>query len=187
VGVVKREHAVRPVCDARDLATLFASGLVLVAAGALLLGVAMTTAGCGASGDEETESAPRASAPPQQPGGLWGRKFTSTVVTEAGVPRPLVPGTRISLAFEKSKGRRTIGWSAGCNQAGAKVRVTADELQIGQIASTLIGCPANLQDQDEWLGEFFDSNPRWRLSDSQLMLSSGETVIELKVADHSVP
>jgi heat shock protein HslJ len=67
------------------------------------------------------------------------------------------------------------------------VRVTADELQIGQIASTLIGCPANLQDQDEWLGEFFDSNPRWRLSDSQLMLSSGETVIELKVADHSVP
>jgi heat shock protein HslJ len=143
----------------------------------------MTTAGCGASGDEKTESAPRALAP-QQPDGLWGRKFRSTVVTEAGAPRPLVPGTRIGLAFEKSKGRRTIGWSAGCNQAGAKVRVTADELQIGQIASTLIGCPASLQEQDEWLGQFFDSNPRWRLSDSQLTLSSGETVIELKAADH---
>jgi heat shock protein HslJ len=64
------------------------------------------------------------------------------------------------------------------------VRVTAEELQIGQIASTLIGCPANLQEQDEWLAEFFDSNPRWRLRDSQLTLSSGETVIELKAADH---
>jgi heat shock protein HslJ len=64
------------------------------------------------------------------------------------------------------------------------VRVTAEELQIGQIASTLIGCPAGREEQDEWLGEFFGSNPHWRLSDSQLTLSSGETVIELKAADH---
>lgn len=182
MGVVKREHAVRTVCAARDLATLLTSGLVLVAACALLLGAAMTTAGCGASGDEQTGSAPRASAP-QQPDGLWGRKFTSRTVTEAGEPRPLVPGTRIALAFEESRGRRTIGWSAGCNQAGAKVRVTAEGLHIGRIASTLIGCPADLEEQDEWLGEFFGSNPRWRLSDSQLTLSSGETVIELKAAD----
>jgi heat shock protein HslJ len=177
--VVKREHAVRRVSEARKLASVFTSGLV--AAGALLVGAAMTTAGCGASGDEATESAPHESVP-QRPDVLWGHKFTSTAVTEAGEPRPLAPGTRIDLAFEKPQGRPTIGWSAGCNQAGAKVRVTAEELQIGQIASTLIGCPADLEEQDGWLGEFFGSNPRWRLRDSQLTLSSGETVIELKAA-----
>jgi heat shock protein HslJ len=128
------------------------------------------------------EVRPHASAP-HQPDELWGREFTSTAVTEDGEPRPLVRGTRISLGFKRYGGRHGMAWEAGCNGAGADVQITADKLLVVQISSTAIGCPAELQTQDEWLGEFFSSDPSWRLSDSTLTLTSGETVIELEETD----
>lgn len=107
---------------------------------------------------------------------LWDRTFISAAVTENGKPRPLVPDTHISVTF----GGRDVGWQAGCNSAGADVEITADRLRLGTIASTLIGCSDQLNEQDEWLLDFFRSDPKWRLSDDRLVLSSDETVIELE-------
>jgi heat shock protein HslJ len=130
-----------------------------------------------------TSERPRASAP-QQPDELWGFKFTSTAVTEGGEPRPLVRDTHIRLGFIRHGRRNGVGWSAGCNSTGAKAWVTADELHLRHLVSTLIGCPRDLQHQDKWLSEFFRSDPSWRLSDRRLTLTSGGTVIELEEADH---
>jgi heat shock protein HslJ len=76
-----------------------------------------------------------------------------------------------------------MGWEAGCNGAGTKVRITDEELHPRLIASTLIGCAADLATQDAWLSQFFGSNPSWRLSDGRLTLTSGGTVIELQETD----
>jgi heat shock protein HslJ len=181
--MVEREHGMRPIYATRGLATRFAAGLVLVAVCTLLAVAAITMSGCGDSGDQKAPGRPDASAT-QQPDELWGRRFSSTAVTEGGEPRPLIQDTRVRVAFKRSKTRHLMGWSAGCNSVGAKVRVTADELHIAQITSTLIGCPPGRAAQDEWLSEFFNSNPRWRLSDSRLTLTSGGTVIELEEMDH---
>jgi heat shock protein HslJ len=174
----------KPVYARSCLAPLFA------AACALPVVAAITISGCGDSGDDKASGPgddkpsehPRASAP-QHADELWGLRFTSTAVTEDGEPRPLVRNTRISVGFERDVGRDRMGWQAGCNGAGAKVRVTADELHIRHITSTLIGCSAGLQQQDEWLSEFFRSNPSWRLSDGRLTLTSGGTLIELDETD----
>jgi heat shock protein HslJ len=174
----------KPVYARSCLAPLFA------AACALPVVAAITISGCGDSGDDKASGLgddkaserPRAPAP-QHPDELWGLRFTSTAVTEDGEARPLVRNTRISGGFERDVGRDRMGWQAGCNGAGAKVRITDEELHTRLIASTLIGCAADLEQQDEWLSEFFRSNPSWRLSDRGLTLTSGGTVIELEEAD----
>jgi heat shock protein HslJ len=93
-----------------------------------------------------------------------------------------VPDTRVTVTFEKFSGRRNIGWSAGCNSAGARVRVTDARLRIGEVATTLIRCPRDLADQDAWLTEFFEADPLWRLTGGRLVLTTGSTVIELEAA-----
>ena len=61
-------------------------------------------------------------------------------------------------------------------------RSPRDDLRLGTIGGTEIGCSDELQQQDEWLAEFFGSDPAWSLSDDRLRLSSDATVIELKEA-----
>jgi heat shock protein HslJ len=121
--------------------------------------------------------------PPQLTrGGLLGRTFISAAVTEDGEPRALVPGTRIRVTFEEREDRRVVGWRAGCNMFGADLEITGDRLLVGRIAATLIGCSDGLPEQDGWLAGFLGSDPRWRLSEDRLTLTSGDTVIELEAS-----
>jgi heat shock protein HslJ len=158
----------------------------------LLAGVLV--AGCGT--DDGASPTPPKDRPPASGGGspgpttrppsardLLDRAFISAEATENGKPRPLVPGTHIRVAFfEQPKGRRRVGWRAGCNGYGGDVEFTDNRLLIGLIAGTLIGCSDELSEQDQWLGHFFSSDPKWRLSDDRLVLSSADTVIELEAS-----
>jgi len=118
---------------------------------------------------------------PPEAGELRGATFASTAVTEAGELRPLVPGTRVELSFsEAGSDRQGVGWEAGCNLFGSKVVVAADHLLVDERIGTAMGCTGPLQDQDEWIGDFLESNPSWELSDGLLTLSAGETVVELE-------
>lgn len=118
---------------------------------------------------------------PPEAGKLWGATFASTAATEAGERRRLVPGTRVELSFgEAGSDRRGVGWEAGCNLFGSKVVVAADHLLVDERTGTSMACTGPLQDQDEWIGDFLESNPSWELSDGLLTLSAGETVVELE-------
>ena len=143
------------------------AGLALASAVSLLALV-----GCGADDGE----------PQQRPEDLWGRWFISTAVTEDGEPRPLVPDTRIRVIFEERDDRGVVQWRAGCNFFGADLEVMAGSLSVGEIGSTEMACRDDLQEQDDWLADFFDSDPRWRLSDDRLMLTSDEAVVELEAS-----
>jgi len=158
---------VRPI-DAKGLAALLAAGLVLVA--------------CGSGNDETGQNLARGAghqAVPRQDD-LLGRAFRSTAVTEDSEPRPLVPNTHITVTFDERADEGGVGWQAGCNTFGADVEISADSLVVGQIAGTEIGCPDDLQQQDEWLVDFFGSDPEWQLSHDRLSLTSHDTVIELE-------
>ncbi len=141
------------------LAALFVVGVVLVA--------------CGSDSDEAGQN------------DLLGRAFRSTAVTEKSEPRPLVPDTHINLRFEQREGQGVVGWQAGCNTFSADVEISADILIVGGIVGTEIGCPGDLQQQDEWLADFFGSDPEWQLSDDTLSLTSHNTVIDLEAKPHS--
>lgn len=160
------------------------SGMLRISLVALALGLG----GCGDSEPAETTNpgahdAANGSPSPPDPVQLIGNEFVSTSIIEAGEERPLVEGTRLRVSFERRRNYDSIGWSAGCNGAWAKVTVTANRLRLGAIASTRMGCLRDLEQQDAWLSEFFRTNPEWELRDGELTLSAGEREIRLQPGD----
>ena len=117
---------------------------------------------------------------------LDGRTFLSTSVTESGTDRPLVEGTRIRLGFEDGH----LSASAGCNTLGATYQVDGGVLVIGDAATTEMACDPPLMDQDQWLFELLGAEPAISLSENELVLEEGATVITLldrEVADPDRP
>ncbi|HLA16924.1 MAG TPA: META domain-containing protein [Candidatus Limnocylindrales bacterium] len=118
------------------------------------------------------------------PGGsLDGREFLSTSVTEGGVIRQLVPGTRISLRFDDDQ----IGASAGCNIMGGTYRLDGGRLLVEGGAMTEMGCDEARSAQDNWLFGFLGSDPAARLTGNELVLTSGGTVVTLLDREVAVP
>jgi heat shock protein HslJ len=118
--------------------------------------------------------------------GLDGRTFLSTSVTEAGKPRPLVAGTRITLRF----GGGQVHAEAGCNLMSGPVRFSGDRLVVGDLAVTEKGCAPELHAQDQWLNKLLRASPTWRLTGSQLALTDGGTEVRMDdrvVADPDRP
>jgi heat shock protein HslJ len=111
--------------------------------------------------------------------GEWpGRRaFLSTSVTEHGMDRPLVPGTRIELRLGKTG---SIGAYAGCNHmSSTDVHLTNGRLSVTRILSTQIGCPQQLSEQDTWLAHFLEAGPGWQLTGNDLVLRGGDAEIRL--------
>jgi heat shock protein HslJ len=104
-------------------------------------------------------------------------------VTEDGQSRPLVRRTRIEVTFENREDGRVLRWQADCNVLGAEVEITPDRLLTGSASGTDVGCPDELHEQDEWLTDFFESDPFWILTNARLVLASGETTIGLSERD----
>ncbi|MPZ00279.1 MAG: META domain-containing protein [Actinophytocola sp.] len=133
----------------------------------LLAAVTAAIGGCGSQGDAEpAEPADRLPV---------GQEFVSTEVTEAGQQRPLVNDTTIRLKF--ADGGITI--NAGCNTLFGDARLDAGTLVVENMGGTEMGCAKPLMRQDEWLKEFFTSNPSWQRDGDTLTLTSGDTTITL--------
>jgi heat shock protein HslJ len=151
-----------PVRRQRDVRThaVFALTLALVAAGCILGG---------------------------SPVSVDGHDFLSTAVTQGGVARPLVDGTRIRIGFADGR----ISASAGCNSMGGSYRVDGGLLVLdGGLAMTEMGCDPPRHAQDDWLAAFLASRPALRLADNELALEAGGTVVRLldrEVADPDLP
>jgi heat shock protein HslJ len=136
-----------------------------------LCAVALLVVGCG--GGQGSGAQPSAD--------VAGRTFLSTSATEAGQPRELVPGTRVSLWFAED-GRLVA--NAGCNTITGQVRLGSKLETPEGLSTTEMGCDAPRHAQDEWLAGFLQSGPSWRLDGDELILTSGQT--ELVLLDRSV-
>lgn len=120
------------------------------------------------------------SAPSPDASGLGGREFVSVLVTENGKSTVLVPGTKIRLGFHHG----TVSASAGCNNMGGEYEIDSGALVVGQMATTDMGCAADLMDQDQWLAHFLSSKPAVSLDGNDLVLTSDTT--EITFLDRSV-
>jgi heat shock protein HslJ len=106
---------------------------------------------------------------------LDGRTFLSTDVTDGGKAHQLVARTRIRISFKAGQ----ISLSAGCNTMGGTYKVLSDLLNVGDLATTEMGCDQPRTAQDEWLAGLITAGPTVRLDGNDLRLKSGETVIKL--------
>jgi heat shock protein HslJ len=123
---------------------------------------------------------------PAPPAGVAGRTFLSTSITDGGVDRPLVAGTRIRLDLRDGD----LTASAGCNTMGARYHVDGQRLIVEQLSMTDMGCPAALGAQDTWLAQLLGAGPTIRLDGDELDLTSGTVVVRLmdrRVADPDRP
>jgi heat shock protein HslJ len=106
---------------------------------------------------------------------LDGRSFLSVGVTDGGVAKALVAGTRIRLAFTPSN----VGASAGCNSISGAYRIDGDHLVFENAAMTEMGCDQDRNAQDQWLIQLLGSRPLIRLTGDELVLESGTIVVHL--------
>lgn len=147
--------------------------------------MALMLAACGGDDDTATTT-PHSTVPPGSgPAGLAGRTFLSVDVTQDGAPRPLVPGTRISLTFDGS-----IGARAGCNSFSGSYRLDGDVLVVDQLGGTEMGCDPERHEQDEWLVAFLTDRPTVALDGDELVLATDSTQVTLldrEVADPDRP
>jgi heat shock protein HslJ len=114
-----------------------------------------------------------AASPSLGPSGLDDREFVSVLVTENGKSTALVSGTKIRLSFPAG----TISASAGCNSMGGDYQIENGALVVDQLATTDMGCPTNLMNQDQWLSTFLGSRPTVSLDGNNLVLASDTTEI----------
>jgi heat shock protein HslJ len=118
--------------------------------------------------------------------GLTDRAFLSVAVTDGGVARPLVAGTRIRLDFRATD----LGASAGCNSMGGSYRIENGRLIFEGTYMTEMACDPDREAQDQWLIQLLISKPVVMLANNELTLASGSIVVRLldrKVVEPDVP
>jgi len=140
---------------------------VVAALGIVLILGAATGAGCGSSDSGSSEAA-------DYP---WNQEFHGVEITEGDGGTPIPVPADLGLSSEEQKGEDWIGWSINCNLFGADLEVDGDRMRVDQVSSTAMGCPG--EDEDEWLAEFLESGPEWRLQGEKLILTSGGDTVEL--------
>jgi heat shock protein HslJ len=105
---------------------------------------------------------------------LSGARYSSTAISEAGVPRPLASDAPITLTFTEDG----ISANAGCNTLFGAVSITNNTLIVNQaLASSMMMCEEALMDQDEWLTSVLTGSPQVFLNDAGLTLETPETTI----------
>lgn len=112
---------------------------------------------------------------------LDGTSWIATRVTEAGKPRPLVPGSQLRVEFAGG----TISINAGCNGMGGSYRLSADsELSTGTLMGTEMACDPPLMDQDTWISGTVFASPLLATVDGDTLTLSRDG-LELVLADRA--
>lgn len=107
---------------------------------------------------------------------LEARSFAATSVTEAGAERTLVGPDPVTVSIIDGG----ISAEAGCNTLFGGAAIDAGVLTLdGPLGSTMMACPPELMDQDQWLAQFLSSGPTIAATDTELTLTSGDTVMVL--------
>jgi heat shock protein HslJ len=126
---------------------------------AVVAALVLAAGGCG----DDDEGGSGADPGPPTEADLDGRTFVST----GAEGFTLVPGTQVTLTFEDGN----VSASAGCNTMSGPYEIEDGTLEVGDMASTLIGCPDDLQQQDETLQDLLTGGPGVTLDDEVLTLS----------------
>ncbi|MBL1076574.1 META domain-containing protein [Nocardia sp. 2] len=135
---------------------------------ALLALTAGALAGC-SSGDDE----------PKQPAETpMGKAYISTEVTGTPIPG----GGPLTLTFADDR----LTANAGCNTATGPVTLDGGTLTIGEMATTMMGCPGETAGADGWVDSLLKSSPTWKLDGPTLTLTGNGDGITVTLLDRKV-
>ena len=119
---------------------------------------------CG--GDDEPVASGGAPLDLEDPG-----EYVGVDVTEDGVERPLVDGTRLTLGFRDGQ----LSAGAGCNSIGGPYSLEGDVLRVEALSMTDMGCDPPRHDQDQWFVDLLSSSPAVAPAEDGFVLTAGAT------------
>lgn len=103
-------------------------------------------------------------------GVLEGRSFE----LESSEGYDLVSGTSVTLSFDDG----TFSFNAGCNGYVNDYTYCDGSLCAGEnYTSTLIGCPEDLSNQDDWFADFFSSEPTVTVDGDRVTFTNDEATL----------
>jgi heat shock protein HslJ len=146
---------------------------------AIVLAFAAVVAGCGGDDDQASTPATSNGSGSSTPSDLDGTTYLSTGVTG----HKLVPGTRVSLAFDDG----TISANAGCNTLSGNYQLDSDQLVVDQLGGTEMGCDKRRHDQDAWLTTFLSSQPTVSVAGNTVLLTGTDASLELRDKETVTP
>jgi heat shock protein HslJ len=120
-----------------------------------------------ATGDTGSTGAPAADA--DVTAALLGGTYAATEVTGW----TLVAGSELTLSFAAD----LVVAEAGCNSMRGGWSVVDGVLAVETLAATLIGCPDDLQAQDQWLAAFLEGGPAVAVDGDVLTLTAADATI----------
>ena len=129
-------------------------------------------AGCGAEG-----------APPPADDGSGDDTALSGEYVADGLPAPFSEGDVLRVTF----GEGELSFSATCNQMSGTADWDTSTLAVSSVGGTEMGCPGDGFAQDEWLVDFFTSDPSIAVDGTDVRLSADGTEIWLVPADELAP
>lgn len=100
-----------------------------------------------------------------------GRTFVSVGVDGDQIPG----GGPLEVGFDADR----ISVFAGCNH-GSGTADLADGVIVTRLATTMMACPAPLDQADGWMTALFDAHPRWTLAGDTLTLRTEATTVTLR-------
>ncbi len=107
----------------------------------------------------------------------------STSVTVDDEPKPLVPGSQLSVTFNDNE---TVGVDSGCNGLFSTYDAAHGTL-TEPAGGTEIACAKPLMAQEEWVMDFLVSNATYEVDGDSLTLSNDDTTIELVDEEVAIP
>lgn len=102
--------------------------------------LSVVVAGCGGQAGSDTDA---------------GVALTGDYLSSQESTFALVPDTVIRMTFEENR----LSVSAGCNTMFGQFQLDGSQLRVSPLASTMIGCPDALADQDRRIDEFLTGGP----------------------------
>lgn len=102
---------------------------------------------------------------------VYGRTFASVAVDGEQIPG----GGPLTVTFDGDR----ISTFAGCNHGSGSVDLSNGRLKTGQLATTMMACPAPVGDADRWMAQFFDASPSWSLVGDTLTLHTDTATVTL--------
>ena len=139
---------------------------------------ASTSASPSSAGGSARASAGSGSASSGAASGVAQFEGITFVATEVTGAHTIVPGSTITLTFE----RGALSARAGCNSMFGQYTITGGVLSAPQLASTMMACDDALMAQDAWLAAFLASSPSWTYQNGTLTLTNGTDTIALTKA-----
>ncbi len=100
-----------------------------------------------------------------------------------GLPAPYAEGDALRVTFQDGE----VSFSATCNQMSGTADWSDRRLDVSSVGGTEMGCPGRGAAQDEWLVDFFTSQPSLTVDGTDVRLASGDVEIWLVPAGELAP